>query len=570
MLRESLEGSGNATETEYTMRRQRWFVAQSLLSVGFVIGCQSATPALAQPSPTPVKVPRQSPSADRPAKKSAPAAQDGTPPTGTSARPDPNNLRVEFSTEVLTIPEIGLSVPVPAECGGSKTTEPVPPGQEGTAAPRNMLQILPADMSEAWLVKIRAPHVNNPKLTAEQCADDAYSMFKNNLAAAATQSLGSKPAPSLVLLERVPSDSDPRKQLFGGNERQVEFVRWYAEVQSGDGPLDVVRGLVVAKLADDQFLTYELTTTKREYEGAKRVLEAIVAASTLRKPVEMGADRFGAVQAGMNLKKAMTDADLEAVLLSKPERWFRLFKPSESGRKTDDTEVGYIRFRFEVGQRGMVDRTKAKSEWTALEREPGWIILADIRMLDGTKVVDSQAGYFLRKDRDAEWWSVEMGIRDLKAPRQNPQIFREMGVREGLGVQIETSSSVGESQSIKPMMQGADSYLSRVEALLAPQLMIRAKAQAEYAYYTWVPESAKIRLCRNLLERPADNPSHWKLTTRYGDDGTSQTSYYEDDGTLIRTETAKGTVMEPATYDELLKLWTNKGLPIGSVSTPAK
>jgi hypothetical protein len=43
------------------------------------------------------------------------------------------------------------------------------------------------------------------------------------------------------------------------------------------------------------------------------------------------------------------------------------------------------------------------------------------------------------------------------------------------------------------------------------------------------------------------------------------TSLYEDDGTFVRTELADHSIIEPSTYDELIKLWKTKGLPVDPI-----
>jgi hypothetical protein len=511
----------------------------------------------------PVKVPAGRPAA--PATR--PVPNDSPTPVPNPAKVDPNDLRVEFSQEILRIPDIGLSVPVPADCGGMKLSEPVLYVKGGQTSTQTALKILPADMSESWSISIRAPRVNNPNLTAEESADEAFRLLQRKLAAVdAGSGLGEQKPLALKLLDRVPNPQDTRKRLFG-KERQVEFVRWYARVPQGEGLSDVVRGLVVAKVMETQFVTFELTTTEPKFEEAKRIFEAVVAASSLRKVEDLGVDRHMAVQAGVNLKKSIEDADIQAIIAAKPERWFRMFKPSASGRKVDDTEVGYVRYQFRAGQRGEVDRTKAKSAWMATDRESGYLVFADARVLDGTNVFDSQASYFLRKDRETEYWIGEHAQRDLKEPQRTPQVYRQVGVREGMGFQINFTSSSGGNETIQPIPQATDAYLSRVEEFLVPQLLIKSQAQADYAYYTWVAEVRKIRLRRDTLDRPNGSTSEWRIQTRFGDEDVTQTSLYTDQGELIRTETAKGVVMEPTTYDDLLKLWTSKGLPVGSVSS---
>jgi hypothetical protein len=373
------------------------------------------------------------------------------PPT---AAPDPRDLRVEFGNEELSIPDIGLSIKIPADCGGTRT---ISPGANPRAKQQVAVQILPADMSEAWSIKISAPQVTNPNLTAERCADEAFRLLQTNLAAADQGSGLNKPAQTLTLIDRVPNESNPRKHLFGGQVRQVEFVRWYAKAPQSNGRSDVVRGLVVAKVGDTQFVTFDLTTTEKEFPGAKRMLEAVVAAATFKGPNDNVMDRRIAIQAGINLKRDLTFEKLQGVMAAKPELWLRWYMPAANGEKQDDTEVGYIRYQFidepKGGQRGLIDRTKPKANWGATERETGSVILTDLRFIDKNNIVDSQAGYFLRKDGDAEFWSVETAQRDSKSPN-NPEVLREMGVRDMLSMQVETSSSRGNAQSIKPIMQG--------------------------------------------------------------------------------------------------------------------
>lgn len=549
-------------------RSTRPFPALAAPTAALLLAAFAIFPATAfqQPASKPTAVPASSAPAPKPAPVPAESSQLSTPT-------DPKDVLVEFSQEVLTIPSAGLTVSVPAGCAGSRTEEPVPPEQAGRAMAQVALQILPSDMSEAWSVTIRAPRLGTRKLTASQCADDAFTLLKQRMqqAAANQQGIKSEPRESLRLIERVPNEQDPRKHLMGGREHQVEFVRWYAQAPQDNGRDDVVRGLVVAQVTENQFITFDLTTTEAQFPAARRMFENIVAFSTLRDPSRAIVDKGEAIRAGIDLKKGLTDATLKTALEAKKELWLRLYKPSAQGGKQNDTEVGYICYQFGTGQRGMVDRAKPKSTWGETERESGYLIFSDIRYFEGDRIVDSQAGYFLRTDRAGEFWSVEMAIRDPKFPKAQPDVFREMGVREDLSMQIETSSTGGGDKTIKPIMRSADEYISRVESLLVPQLLVKAQTEAEYAYYTWNPDVGKIQLRRDTVARSPLDSTQWRLTTRYGDGETAQTSYYANDGTFIRTETAKGLVLEPSTLDELEKLWKSKGLPVGSLDKkPAK
>ena len=67
---------------------------------------------------------------------------------------------------------------------------------------------------------------------------------------------------------------------------------------------------------------------------------------------------------------------------------------------------------------------------------------------------------------------------------------------------------------------------------------------------------------RDILERPADRPEQWKVSTRLSEDKAPMISYFTDKGQLLRTEMSDGSYWEPTSLQELAKLWKSKGLPV--------
>ena len=187
------------------------------LAMGAFLTAASTMPAIGQT--TPVNVPKSVP------KKPAAREPERTtvPSGGTSAKPKTlDDVRVEFSQQVLEVPEIGLTVPVPAECAGVRMTDPVPAGVEQQARSQETLQILPTDMGRGWSIKIRAPKVTKEGMTAEHCADEAYGLLRNRMSASGIEEGLGNPDSRLRLIERVPNERDALKRMMGGPSRQVE------------------------------------------------------------------------------------------------------------------------------------------------------------------------------------------------------------------------------------------------------------------------------------------------------------------------------------------------------------
>ncbi len=530
----------------------------ALLAVA--LGAAALAQGSSQP-PKPVKVPRNAAPAKPP---QAPPAQS---PTGNApAGAIPATGVVEFSGESATMEEIALTIPVPVHALAVRNVQPPSPDHP-QATPQTVLQIIPE--SQAWRVLVRAPHVADATLTIRESADFALRQLQDRAGIPDAlpdpkNSKGAAPKYTAVrLLERTPSEKDPRKRIVGSGDRQFECERWYAALPQDRGQPDLVRGFTVAKLSDSQFLIFELTTTDKDFAAARPIYETLISAARLGDPEDAAARRAMAVDAGMRVIRAVSDKDLETILASRGERWFRFYKPSATGRKEDDTELGYMRVQSKVGQRGLVDRDKAKGAWGPAERETGYVILTDMRLLRDGQVIDSQAGYFLRKDRNGEFWTIASGVRTLDAQGRKgakPAVYTEVGARDALSMQVTITGTGEPDTDIKPIIQ-SDAYVSRVEALLLPQILIRSKAAAEFGCYTWVSELGKIRFRRDLLEHAAGG-SGWQVTTRYGDDPQTQVSVYRDDGELVRTTMPDGSVRQPVPPEDLVRLWSAKKLPM--------
>ena len=141
-------------------------------------------------------------------------------------------------------------------------------------------------------------------------------------------------------------------------------------------------------------------------------------------------------------------------------------------------------------------------------------------------------------------------------------VATEIGARNGMSMVVRIEGNGVPQKTIQPVFQ-SDGYISRVEAWILPQLLIRAGVTTDFGFYSYQSDSSGVTLRRDVLEQPSDKPNLWKLTTKLTEDKPSQTSYYNAKGELIRTEMSDGSVWVPTTYDELYKLWQSKHMPLG-------
>jgi hypothetical protein len=137
----------------------------------------------------------------------------------------------------------------------------------------------------------------------------------------------------------------------------------------------------------------------------------------------------------------------------------------------------------------------------------------------------------------------------------------EIGARTGKSLVVTIEGTGLPQRTVKPVFQG-DGYISRVEAWLLPQLLVKSRVTSDFAFYSYQSEAGSVCLRRDTLEQPIDKPDCWKLTSKLSDDKKPQVSYYNGKGELIRTELPDGSIWEPISFPRLVQLWQGKNLPM--------
>jgi hypothetical protein len=331
--------------------------------------------------------------------------------------------------------------------------------------------------------------------------------------------------------------------------------RFYLEVAGEDGP--VVRGYTIVRPEAGRFVIFELFTPKAQFERARGVYETTVATARFADMGDVGARRAGAVRAGVSLFESLSASDLDAVVARQGERWERLYSPAKTGSDTDATEHGYRRVRSWVGKRGELSGKKDESAWTEADRQEGYLVQIDALLLETGVRIDSQAVYFLSRDRAEEAWTVRMAMRQGETVNR----WTETGARMKSSMSVRLEQNGSPTDTIRPVIQG-DGYISQVESFLLGPIIVHSGIASDFAFYTYQSQANTIRLRTDSAEKSDGPGGQWTLTTVIGETGRPQTSTYRPDGSLVRTALGDGRLWEPVELDRLVRLWRAKGLPM--------
>lgn len=346
---------------------------------------------------------------------------------------------------------------------------------------------------------------------------------------------------------------------------------------------DLVTGFAVVRTATDRFVLFALYAEHPNFDAARRAFEIVLASSRIEDPGERDAERGAAVQRGIAAMRALTPEDFAAAARSADGRFERLFRRSTTGADLDDREIGYRRITASRGFRGEFSG-KPEGSWSASDREEGYILKIDARLLtyaddaapdapaasrEIQSQVDSQSAYFLSADRAQESWTVRLALReraaDEFAPGSKPQVWTEIGARDRDKLIVQIQQGNGPLRAVRPIVEG-EGYISRLESFLLPELLLAAQRRGadisgRLAFYTYDQNAETIRLRTDEFEQRNPASATWTIQSRIAEN-EPQTALYNGEGRLIRTELQGDRIWEPTTLDRLFSLWRAKSLPV--------
>ncbi|RMH13882.1 MAG: hypothetical protein D6695_02660 [Planctomycetota bacterium] len=318
-----------------------------------------------------------------------------------------------------------------------------------------------------------------------------------------------------------------------------------------------VRGSTLVKTDPGRFILFELYTSRAHYKKAREMYEVMLATATIEDPAHIAARRAAAIDAGVKALATLTESDYREIFENHPERWERLYRTAPTGATSDEEEIGYRRIRARIGQRGEMSPNKPRQKWSSDDEQEGYIVQIDARLLDLGGIIDTRSTYFLSLDRNEEAWVVNMSIRKEAGTSR----WQEIGARRGSEMSVNIVPESAARTKIRPQIQG-EGYISMVESFMLPQILAHIAIPADYAFYSYQTSSGTIRMRYDSLDAPGREDGPWTLTTRLNADAPPQVTTIAPDGRILLTKLSDGRRWEPIQFEQLVRLWKNKGLPL--------
>jgi hypothetical protein len=463
-------------------------------------------------------------------------AQDASTPPG-----PPKAVAVE---EPYSVPDIGVTVLLPAN-----TTA------EAQFIPGGRTKAVLRDPSNAWVIQIFNAVSSNTTLTIAEILDNFEQQRRDGLRAYQDANPG------------MFRDADPR--FFTDDERgrsplvvsgrldppnlQIAGLpagRFYCDTPLIDP--NIVTGYTVFKQGPGRFVIFQLDCVTGTFADSRQVYETIVASATFENSDEANAERATALLVGKSFLSSISNEDIEAVLFDEPV-FQRLYRPAPTGLPADATEIGWQRLQVRLGQRGELEAGKPRDRWTAADREFGYLVKIDGQINQGSDEFETQAAYFLDRERRNEAISI------LNRRRVDGQVVwtgSTTVIRRG------TMMTLSTTQTAQPVetrdWSVPEEYISRVELELLPRLVAlktpeESTAEFDFGFFHFNINNQRLQLRRDKFTN-ANLVAGWQRVTQPGPQLPDVTETLDASGDLIRRELPGGVLVETVDGETLRQL----------------
>jgi hypothetical protein len=484
-----------------------------------------SSPTLAQPG--------TAPAAPVPTHKSKPTLP--APATGV----------ITLSEEVYRLDSVGLAVRLPLGCVVTSSRV------EGIQT----VQIVPKEST--WFIKIRTPMSTNPDTTIKQALDQSLTLVQGANA-----------------ITEVKDHTNPENQNFYTESTQAKLLERTDDLTLPGGPAGraylltpgprkddpLIDGYTIFKPTPNQFVTFEFHCHGVDFQKLKGTYETVVAAATFENADSLRLARGAAIKSGTAFLAALAEHDYTDAMGSK-ETWQRLYKPSKTGLKVDDLEIGYRGIKFWRGKRGEINPSKPKTSWSRGDQQEGFLCQERTRVFQDKTIADAVSISFMTPDRSEEAWMIVTNVKD--GDGRDVGHATETGARNKAGMTILKTENKRPPTTINPPVP-PEGYVSKFESMLLPQLMVNRKAQLDAGFYWWGDfmgsDGGCISFHKCALEQKG---ALWILTSSARESTQKAISTYNQKGDFVRSELANGDyVWEPTELPQLKHLWEEKGLPV--------
>jgi hypothetical protein len=245
-----------------------------------------------------------------------------------------------------------------------------------------------------------------------------------------------------------------------------------------------------------------------------------------------------------------------------PPRWYRLTRTDPDGTVQ---ESGYMTMLAVDAAQGAANPDRAEADWDAKERERGLLVRVQMRtLLDpaGKAVNDTDARYWVRWDRQREFWTVRTTARSGKNTRTSSQLgMREVPTAGQPRPTLEVTDVSQSQAAVSPRRWTLppEGYISQAEAMVLPRLLPRPSEPTAYGFYWFDGRSGRIA---QRSDAATPGPDRMSIASRRSLEAGPTIDVADARGALIRRDTDDGTGAQATTGEELLALWRRKGLPV--------
>lgn len=334
--------------------------------------------------------------------------------------------------------------------------------------------------------------------------------------------------------------------------------RFYVLTPSPNSEAIIATGVTIVPVEPARFSLITLSCLESELPAARLTYETVVASAAWRDPAEALAERSSLVRAGDGFLAARTPDEYRIALPAQPQ-YYRIYQPSKTGARSDDTELAYQMVDMREGARGELNPRKPRAEWTPADRDPGFIVRVVARYIQGQAVSDLESVFFatLRGDAtDEESWTSRLRTKDAAGATTWSQTGARIGNRLSVRTESSQRAPVEQSWVIPP-----EGYLTQVQSYLLPRLLAQAGSPITLGFYAYNPATGDLSLRRDSLEPALSADTGWTLRTRLTEGGADRATTLARNGEILHMESPDGSVMEPIELEALTRLWKSKGLP---------
>ena len=376
------------------------------------------------------------------------------------------------------------------------------------------------------------------------------------------KSVSERPSPNAVFAVRSRKEFD-----LGG--RPAGLLYTSLREGTGEDEVNAIQGYFILQVAPTEFVVVSSLLAESDFGTTVPLLEECFRSIEVPDPAQLEGSRVERMQRGIHLLGGLDEDALRRALDSLPSkgagpapRWYRLTRTDPDGTVQ---ESGYMTIVAIDAAQGAANPDRAEADWDPQERERGLLVRVQMRtLLDpaGKAVNDTDARYWVRWDRQREFWTVRTTARSGKNTKTSSQLgMRDAPTSGQPRPTLEVTDVSQSSAAVAPRRWTIppEGYLSQAEAMVLPRLLPRTAEAAAYGFYWFDGRSGRIAQRADVA---TPRPDGMTVTSRRSLEAAMAIDDTDARGLLLRRDSDDGTGARLTTGEELLALWKRKGLPV--------